>query len=641
MPVSFNSIINQFLQNPKYQQNSGSVLLESNTICNSVLSIQFETTKTTGNIKACLVTYTDSADSVNTASSELRQLTTPNIIRVLNYLTGKFTKPELNFHVGSSDGKPGDTLHYTITKPNMALITHLLELMSHCDGSGTEIDSAYLAEQIRLLYGPEYSPYVFGCGQSTPITSFYKAHSDSLILLAKLVANTLMAGTRTNRIYNPRPIYIKSVDNDKINGKVSVQDIANQIGFILHHLETETAKWEDSTNERKLWETGWMAYDILLCAIANFNQFHLEPIVPPNSQLAGSKKLRIYRVQYNDPAKTAKFDPLITKTGHTAFHGSNIENWYSIFNNGLYVATGADVLHGAAHGTGIYLSSTASYSINYCFHGGNHSKSTNPDDESFIDQIDNICIMGVFTVMDQLEKFKKSGNIHVVNDASLLCLRYLIVSADYKFEGCHKGELDRFFVMGGAAESAQKEMQLKQSRGSGRIMKELRDMTQTDTTNQDIKYEFRYNDDNIMIWEFDLLASNFMDSSKPVDSPEQPNLYKDCLAAKVDRIKFEIRLPDDYPFSPPFVRIISPRFLQMTGYVTYGGSICFELLTKGGWVAAMSVVKVMIAVMINMIDGAARLDLNSPYKEYGYEEAVSAYGRILQAHKHDWGLAKK
>lgn len=597
-----------------------------------MLSIQFETTKTTGNIKSCLVTYNDSSDTVGSVDcSELRQLTTPNIIRVLNALTGKYAKPELNFHVGSSD-----TLHYSIGKPNMTLITRLLELMSHCTADSKSIDPDYLAEQIRLLYGPEYLPYVFASGQTTPIVSFYKAHSDSLTLLAKLVANTLMAGIRVNRIYNPRPIYIKFVENDKINGKESVQDIVNQIGLILHHLETESAKWEDSTNERKLWETGWIAYDILLCAVTNFNQFHLEPIVPP--QLAGSKKLRIYRVQYNDPAKTAKFDPLMTKTGHTAFHGSTIENWYSIFNNGLYVATGADVLHGAAHGTGIYLSSTASYSITYCFHGGNHS--TNPDD-AFINQIDNMCIMGVFTVMDPLDKFKKSGNIHVVNDANLLCLRYLIVSCDHKFEGCHKGELDRFFVLGGAAESAQKEIQLKQSRGSGRIMKELRDMTQSDSTNQDIKYEFRYNDDNIMIWEFDLLASNFMDTSKATDSPEQSNLYKDCLAAKVDRIKFEIRLPEDYPFSPPFVRIISPRFQQMTGYVTYGGSICFELLTKGGWVAAMSVVKVMIAVMINMIDGGARLDLNSPYKEYGYEEAVAAYGRILQAHKHDWGLAKK
>ncbi len=55
----------------------------------------------------------------------------------------------------------------------------------------------------------------------------------------------------------------------------------------------------------------------------------------------------------------------------------------------------------------------------------------------------------------------------------------------------------------------------------------------------------------------------------------------------------------------------------------------------------MSVVKVMIAVMINMIEGKARLDRHSPYKEYGYKEAVDAYGRILQAHKHDWGLDKK
>jgi hypothetical protein len=538
MPVSLDSVINQFLQNPTYQLHNGSVLFESNTICNSVLSIQFETTKTTGNIKACLVTYTDSTDTpvVGSVNSEQRLITTGNIIRVLNALSGKFAKPELNFDFG----KPYDVLHYPIAKPNMALITQLLELMSHCNPDLGIIDPDYLAEQIRLLYGPEYSAYVFS--GTTPIISFYKSHADSFVLLAKLVANTLMAGTRTDRIYNPRPVYIKSINNDRVNGKVPVLDIIHQIGLMLDHLETESAKWEDFTNERKLWVMGWMAYDILLCAIINFNQFHLEPIVPPNSQLAGSKKLRIYRVQYNDPAKTAKFDPLMTKNGHTAFHGSNIENWYSIFNNGLYVATGADVLHGAAHGTGIYLSSIAAYSIGYCANGAHHhTKQAEPDDDSFAGQIAGMCVMGVFTVMDPLEKFQKSGNIHVVNDASLLCLRYLIVCKDNKFEGCYKGELDRFFVMGGAAESAQKEMQLKQSRGSGRIMKELRDMTQSDSGNQDIKYEFRYNDDNIMIWEFDLLASNFMDSNKPAYSPEQPNLYKDCLAAKIDRIKFEIR----------------------------------------------------------------------------------------------------
>ncbi len=639
MPLSLDSVINQFLSNPEYQRHNGSVLFDSNSICNSALSIQFETTKTTGNIKSCLVTYTSDI------GSGIRTIATPNIIRILNALTGKFAKPEHNFDFG----KPGDTLHYPINKPNAACITQLLELMSHCNMEGTEIDSGYLAEQIRNLYGPEYSGYIFdGVGQVTPITSFYKAHPESLILLAKLVTNSLLSGERANRIYNPRPVYIKTISNGRINGKVLVEDIADQIGLMLTYLETDSAKWEDSTSERKLYfHHGWMAYDILLCAITNFNQFHMEPIIPPNSQLAGSKKLKIYRIQYNDPAKTAKFDPLMIKTGHTAFHGSNIENWYSIFNNGLYVATGTDVLNGAAHGTGIYLSSTAEYSIGYCARRAHHKKSPaedgeNDSGESFVAKATEMCIMGVFTVMDPLEKFQKSGNIHVVNDAGLLCLRYLIVSSDNKFEGCHMGELDRFFVLGGAAESAQKEKQLKMSRGSGRIMKELRDMTQADTVNNDdIKYEFRYSDDNIMIWEFDLLASNFMDASKPADFLEQPDLYRDCLAMRVDRIKFEIRLPEDYPFSPPFVRIVSPRFLQMTGYVTYGGSICFELLTKGGWVAAMSVVKVMIAVMINMIEGKARLDRNSPYKEYGYKEAVDAYGRILQAHKHDWGLDKK
>jgi hypothetical protein len=34
------------------------------------------------------------------------------------------------------------------------------------------------------------------------------------------------------------------------------------------------------------------------------------------------------------------------------------------------------------------------------------------------------------------------------------------------------------------------------------------------------------------------------------------------------------------PFSPPFIRVVEPRFAFHTGHVTIGGSICMELLTR-------------------------------------------------------------
>lgn len=46
----------------------------------------------------------------------------------------------------------------------------------------------------------------------------------------------------------------------------------------------------------------------------------------------------------------------------------------------------------------------------------------------------------------------------------------------------------------------------------------------------------------------------------------------------VKSILMEIRFGDSYPFSPPFFRVVHPRFLPFIhgggGHVTGGGSIC-------------------------------------------------------------------
>jgi ubiquitin-conjugating enzyme E2 Q len=73
---------------------------------------------------------------------------------------------------------------------------------------------------------------------------------------------------------------------------------------------------------------------------------------------------------------------------------------------------------------------------------------------------------------------------------------------------------------------------------------------------------------------------------------------------KINSIIFEIRFPPEFPNSPPFFRIITPRFLPFIqgggGHVTggklvfmflvfvsfilcfLGGSICMDLLTSDG-----------------------------------------------------------
>ncbi len=61
-------------------------------------------------------------------------------------------------------------------------------------------------------------------------------------------------------------------------------------------------------------------------------------------------------------------------------------------------------------------------------------------------------------------------------------------------------------------------------------------------------------------------------------------LAQDMKKAEVSSIVLELRFGKEYPISPPFVRVIRPRFLPFMsgggGHVTAGGAICMELLTK-------------------------------------------------------------
>ena len=62
-----------------------------------------------------------------------------------------------------------------------------------------------------------------------------------------------------------------------------------------------------------------------------------------------------------------------------------------------------------------------------------------------------------------------------------------------------------------------------------------------------------------------------------------------------------------YPFLPPFVQIVRPRFVRGTGNVI-DGAICMELLTAQGWSPANSVESVIISIQAHLVVGKGRLD---------------------------------
>jgi len=129
-------------------------------------------------------------------------------------------------------------------------------------------------------------------------------------------------------------------------------------------------------------------------------------------------------------------------------------------------------------------------------------------------------------------------------------------------------------------------------------------------------------------------------------------LAQDMRQAGLTSITLEMQFTNDYPFSPPFVRVIKPRFLPFGqgggGHVTEGGAICMELLTNDGWSAVSSIESVLLQVRLAMSEKErpARLALHRQgrhtitnrtaagdgYGVYGVGEAIMAYERACRAH---------
>lgn len=71
--------------------------------------------------------------------------------------------------------------------------------------------------------------------------------------------------------------------------------------------------------------------------------------------------------------------------------------------------------------------------------------------------------------------------------------------------------------------------------------------------------------------------------------------------ARASRIEFGITFPDDFPFAPPFVRVIAPEFVPQTGHVLQGGGLCTKMLSDGEW-RPTTQVSSLIASILHLID---------------------------------------
>ncbi|PHH76260.1 hypothetical protein CDD80_1675 [Ophiocordyceps camponoti-rufipedis] len=114
-------------------------------------------------------------------------------------------------------------------------------------------------------------------------------------------------------------------------------------------------------------------------------------------------------------------------------------------------------------------------------------------------------------------------------------------------------------------------------------------------------------------------------------------LAMDMKETNVSSVVLEIRFGPNFPMTPPFVRVIRPRFLSFAqgggGHVTVGGAICSEMLTLSGWLPTLTVEKVLLQVRLGLCERELPARLHrGPYRDYGAVEAVHGYKRFVESH---------
>lgn len=134
----------------------------------------------------------------------------------------------------------------------------------------------------------------------------------------------------------------------------------------------------------------------------------------------------------------------------------------------------------------------------------------------------------------------------------------------------------------------------EKSGGKRRLASDLYKIMMSDTVDAGFKLETK-SEDSMDKWIIKLFKFD-----------EDSNLHKDMLVLGIDHIELEMSFPDQYPFEPPFVRVVRPRFKRQTGFVM-NGALCMELLTKDGWNPVNDIESVIVSIRSLMVVGDGRL----------------------------------
>ena len=162
---------------------------------------------------------------------------------------------------------------------------------------------------------------------------------------------------------------------------------------------------------------------------------------------------------------------------------------------------------------------------------------------------------------------------------------------------------------------------------SMRLMRDLREIYQSSS--------YKANDFEVELIDEELYKWNVKVKKIDQDSPLAKDMLKLKEKENIDYIQLSILFTDNFPFDPPFVRVVYP--IMMGGFVKTGGAICLDLLTPDGWSSAYSIEAVITQVATFLTKGNARINFEANRDTYNYRRARATYDHIIRMHKkHGW-----
>eukprot|EP00029_Vermamoeba_vermiformis_P001426 TRINITY_DN11597_c0_g1_i1.p1 TRINITY_DN11597_c0_g1~~TRINITY_DN11597_c0_g1_i1.p1 ORF type:complete len:290 (+),score=39.84 TRINITY_DN11597_c0_g1_i1:26-895(+) len=133
-------------------------------------------------------------------------------------------------------------------------------------------------------------------------------------------------------------------------------------------------------------------------------------------------------------------------------------------------------------------------------------------------------------------------------------------------------------------------------------------------------------DDNVYKWHVKLFG---FDMNTQIG--QDIFMYESAKPGR-DHVLMEVLFPSTWPHSPPFMRVVYPRFHQYTGHITIGGSICVKELTTSGWNTEIPLTSLFIMVRNLLLEGGALIDMDSADYDYTEDEAFDAFNRVAMQH---------